>query len=66
MAAKQIRQLKVLEGRRVGLAVRDGRRIDDCELVSAGRGRTRHLWVFTNGADVFVPSNDVIDLWEVA
>ena len=43
-----------------------GQRIDDCQLVSAGRGRARALWVFTNGADTFVPVDDVVELWEAA
>jgi hypothetical protein len=66
MPTKQIQQLKGLEGRRVGIAVRGGDRIDDCQLVSSGRGRARTLWVFAGGADVFVPLDDVIDLWEAA
>jgi hypothetical protein len=66
MSAHQIRQLRALEGRRVGLAVRGGRRIDDCQLVSAGRGRARTLWLFADGADSFVPLDDVVDLWEAA
>jgi hypothetical protein len=66
MAEKQIRELKALEGRRVGLAIRGGDRLDDCQLVSAGRGHTRTLWVFANGADTFVSFDDVVDLWEAA
>lgn len=66
MATNRIQDLRALEGRRVGLAVRGGHRIDDCQLVSAGRGRMRTLWVFANGADTFVPIDDVMDLWEAA
>jgi len=66
MAENQIQELRTLEGRRVGLAVRGGSRIDDCQLVSAGRGRARTLWVFVNGADTFLPLDDVVDLWEAA
>jgi len=66
MPAQQIRELRALEGRRVGLAVRGGHRIDDCQLVSAGRGPARTLWVFADGADAFVPMADVLDLWEAA
>lgn len=66
MAVKLTQELEALEGRRVGLAVRGGHRIDDCQLVSAGRGRTRTLWVFADGADTFVPLDDVVDLWEAA
>lgn len=54
-----------LEGRRVNLALADGSRLDDCELVSAGRG-TATLWLFVNGDDVFVPVTDVTDAWEAA
>jgi hypothetical protein len=66
MSAQQIRELRALEGRRVGLAVRGGRRIDDCQLVSAGRGPARTLWVFADRADAFVRLDDVVDLWEAA
>ena len=54
-----------LEGHRVNLALTDGSRLDDCELVSSGHGRTR-LWLFVNGSDVFVPMAEVIDAWEAA
>lgn len=66
MTATQIDQLKTLEGRRVGLAVRGGERIDECQLVSAGRGEVRTLWIFVDGNDAFVPADDVLDLWEAA
>ncbi len=66
MAANQIQGLKSLEGRRVGLALRGGDRLDDCQLVSAGRGGVATLWVFTAGVDTFVPFDDVVDLWEAA
>jgi len=55
-----------LEGRRVSLALADGSRIDDCALVSAGRGEGRCLWVYNNGADTFVSAAEITDLWEVA
>lgn len=66
MAGNHLQELRALEGRRVGLAVRGGHRFDDCQLVSVGRGRTRTLWVFANGADTFVPVDDVVDVWEAA
>jgi hypothetical protein len=53
-----------LEGSRVSVALVDGSRIDDCELVSVGHG-AQSLWLHTNGADTFVAHMDVIDLWEV-
>jgi hypothetical protein len=58
--------LRILEGRQISLALRDGSRIDDCQLVSAGRTATETLWLFTNGDDVFVPLHDVVDVWEPA
>ncbi len=66
MRKHQLTGIRALEGRHVGLALSDGSRIDDCELVSAGRHEVGTLWVFTNGEDTFVPLRDVLDLWEVA
>jgi hypothetical protein len=60
------RSLQVLEGRQVSVALRNGCRIDDCQLVSAPRARTETLWLFSNGHDVFVSVGDVVDVWEVA
>ena len=54
-----------LEGHRVSLALADGSRLDDCELVSAGRGSAT-LWLFVNGGDVFVSVAEVTDAWEAA
>jgi len=58
-------QLRQLEGHRVSVALADGSRIDDCELVSVNRGRRGHLWVHANGGDAFVPFSQVSDVWEV-
>ena len=66
MSPDQISQLKMLEGRQVGVALTDGTRIDDAELVSSGRGQVRTLWVFTNGVDAFVPLFEVVGVWEAA
>jgi hypothetical protein len=66
MAASRIRTFKALEGRRVGVALRDGARLDDCRLVSVGRAGARTLWIYTEGADAFVPFADVLDVWEAA
>lgn len=54
-----------LEGRHVNVALHDGSRLDDCELVSARHG-TNTLWLFVNGGDVFVPVSDITDAWEAA
>ena len=50
----------------MSLALADGSRIDDCELVSVGSGRRGHLWVHANGADAFVPLSKVADIWEAS
>ena len=49
---------------RVAATVRDGSRIDDCQLISIGRNQARSLWLFANGTDTFVPAPEVLDLWE--
>lgn len=56
--------LQVLEGQHVSVALRNGSRIDDCQLVSAGRATTSTLWLFSNGTDVFLSLGDVVDVWE--
>lgn len=65
MTKEQATKLQTLEGRHVSVALRDGSRVDDCQLVSAGyRRQAGRLWLFSNGADVFVPLVDVIEVWE--
>ena len=59
-----IRTIKHLEGNRVSVALRNGDRLDDCELVAGPRGNTSRLWLFTAGIDLFVPMADVVALWE--
>ena len=56
--------LRALEGCRVSLALADGRRIDKCQLVSAGRGRLGRAWIFADGADAFVSLAEILDVWE--
>ena len=56
---------KHLEGHRVSVALVDGSRLDDCQLVSAGRHGVQSLWLHSNGADVFVTIQDVTDVWEI-
>jgi hypothetical protein len=46
------------------VALKDGGRIDDCELVSSGRKGAPKLWLYTNGEDVFVAQHDVLAVWE--
>lgn len=54
-----------LEGRQVSVALDDGSRIDDCQLVSFGRHNVATVWLVSDGADVFVPVDRVVDIWEV-
>jgi hypothetical protein len=64
MTRKQMSSLSLIEGRQVNVALRDGTRIDDCNLVSSGRNCPNSLWLFTNGEDVFIARSDVVDVWE--
>ena len=66
MSHERVLKMRSLEGRRVNLALRDGRRIDNCQLVSAGRPGLRTVWVYANDADAFVPLPEIVDLREVA
>jgi hypothetical protein len=65
MSKDQVLQLRPLEGRRVSVALRNGLRLDDCQLVSIGRRRSDRIWLFINGSDWFVRLRDVVDIWEV-
>jgi hypothetical protein len=64
--AESRNQLAALEGRQVNVALRDGSRIDDCQLVSTGRTRLASIWLFANGTDTFVAFDDVADIWEAS
>ena len=66
MTLDHLRQLRRLEGHQVSVALNDGSRLDNCQLVSTGRSRPRHLWLFANGLDTFVAIDEIIDLWEAA
>jgi hypothetical protein len=61
-----IHELRTFEGRQVSVALADGSRIDDCSLISAGRSRSRTVWLFLNGIDVFIHPADVVAVWESA
>ena len=61
MTSNQHDELRKLEGRMVHVALAGGSRLDDVELISA---RRTTCWLFVNGEDVFVPVDDVIDIWE--
>jgi hypothetical protein len=65
MTRKRLQELRRFEGHQMGLALADGSRIDDCQLVSAGRQDLGTLWLYHNGHDMFVASASVVDVWEV-
>jgi len=56
--------LRSLEGRHVSVALSDGSRIDDCQLVSAGRKEFQRVWLFVNGIDTFLSPFNVVAVWE--
>ena len=56
--------VRALEGRQVSIALTDGSRIDDCQLVSGVRHDRATLWLYDNGEDRFVALIDVRDVWE--
>ena len=55
--------LRTLEGQQVSLALGDGSRIDDCQLVSAPRGDAKDVWLCVSGRDLFVPVDHIADAW---
>jgi hypothetical protein len=66
MTKERLSQLASLEGQRISVALRGGSRIDDCHLVSAGRGRVASLWLVAAGQDTFVALSEVVDVWQTA
>ncbi len=62
---RAVERFQCLEGRHVSVALADGSRIDDCELVSAGRHGVDSLWLYADGTDTFVALVDVTDVTEV-
>jgi hypothetical protein len=64
MTRSRLRKLAAFQGRQVSVALRNGDRIDDAQLVSADRNRAATVWLFTNGADRFIAVEDVIEVWE--
>jgi hypothetical protein len=58
-------QIRRLEGRQVSVSLRGGDGLDACQLISGSRSGTGTVWLFWNGIDVFIPVEDVLDVWEV-
>lgn len=59
-------RLVAFEGRQINVALDDGSRLDDCQLVSSGRQGAPSLWLVSAGADLFVPVDRVVEVWEAA
>ncbi|MDQ3946696.1 MAG: hypothetical protein M3357_16400 [Actinomycetota bacterium] len=67
MADQSTLKYRSLEGRRVGMTLTGGARIEDCQVICAPRHGTSTLWVLLpEGADAFVPLAAVVEIWEVA
>lgn len=64
ISAERLGRLRHLEGRRVCVALRNGSRLDDCQLVSIGRNRASSIWLVSAGVDTFVAVGDVVEVWE--
>ena len=64
MNRKSLAHLRSLEGCQVSVALSDGSRLDDCQLVSAGRKEFQRLWLFVNGMDTFLSPFSVVAVWE--
>lgn len=64
MTKPELTRLRWLEGRQVMVALRDGSRLDDCQLISLGHNEVPSVWLFANGSDRFVPAADVLDVRE--
>jgi hypothetical protein len=63
MTRREGHGLRSYEGRRVSLALADGSRLDDCLLVSVGRGNAESAWLAAADHDLFVPWHEVLEVW---
>jgi hypothetical protein len=57
-------QIVELEGRQVNVALDDGSRIDDCQLVSYGRHNVSTVWLVADGGDLTIPLDRIVEIWE--
>ncbi len=64
LSEKVLRNLRGFEGRQVCVALEDGSRLDDCQLVSARQPANKTLWLFANGVDLFVPLPRITAVWD--
>jgi hypothetical protein len=63
MSPRTLRSFRHLEGHHVSVALADGTRLDDCELVSAGRGAAASIWLHDGLDDRIVDAADILDVW---
>jgi hypothetical protein len=66
VSIERMSHFRNLEGRQVNVAFNDGSRLDDCQLISAGRLGTGTVWIFAGGIDVFLPASTIVDCWEAS
>jgi hypothetical protein len=66
MTKAQLAYLVELEGHHVCVALSDGSRLDDCELVSIPRRMISTVWLYVNGEDRFVGVDQITDVWKAA
>jgi len=66
MSSSAVAKLAEYEGRLVGIALRGGQLIDECQLIALPLKRVRKFWLWTGAEDVFVSPDDVLDVWEVS
>ena len=64
MSSHVLPAMHSLEGRHVSVTLRDGSRLDDCQVVSARRSGAQTVWLFVDGIDVFLPVAAIVDCWE--
>ena len=65
MSPHSLPTLRRLQGRHVAVALFDGTRLDDCQLVSVGRSTNGTLWLLVDDVDRIVPVDDVVDVVEL-
>jgi hypothetical protein len=66
MSTTAIAKLSELLGKRVGVSIAGGQRIDDCQLIALPVRNAQKFWLWTGREDVFVRQADVLDVWEAS
>jgi hypothetical protein len=61
-SSELLAELRALEGERVDLTLRDGTRLEDCDLVSAGRLWAKSIWVVRDEIDHFIHIRDLLSV----